>query len=147
MAVGHGEVAVVGLDIEGQGAQLLDGIDAEQHAMLAAAATKARQIQAQAAGELHGADRQQACSRGEGGEQRCFRIFALEADLDHLHTLGGQRQPDDAVGREFLVANDHLIAGSPVQAECHEGQCLGGIFDQRNITGAWCVHQTHKAFA
>ena len=67
VAVGHGEVAVVGLDIEGQGAQLLDGIDAEQHAMLAAAATEARQIQAQAAGELHGADRQQACSRGEGG--------------------------------------------------------------------------------
>ncbi|MNH41575.1 hypothetical protein D3C79_1031000 [compost metagenome] len=68
MAIRHGEVALIGLDIEGQGAQLLDGVDAEQHFAITAALAQARQVQAQAAGELHGADRQQA-NLGAAGSQ------------------------------------------------------------------------------
>ncbi|MNE64158.1 hypothetical protein D3C80_1595530 [compost metagenome] len=56
MAVGHGKVALVLLHIEGQGAQLLNGVDAKQHVAVLAALTQARQVQAQAAGKLYGTD-------------------------------------------------------------------------------------------
>jgi hypothetical protein len=44
MAIGHGEGALAGLGIEGQGTQLLDRIDTEQYAALPTAMTEAPQV-------------------------------------------------------------------------------------------------------
>ncbi|GIZ13418.1 hypothetical protein NCCP436_28340 [Pseudomonas sp. NCCP-436] len=64
VTIGHGEIAIIGLHVEGNSAELLDSIDAEQYTMPATALTEAGQIQTQAAGELHCADRHQPCARG-----------------------------------------------------------------------------------
>ena len=84
--IGHGEGAVAGLDVEGLGAELLDGVHAQQNALAAAACAQAQQVQAQAAGVLHRADRQQPRARPAGGEQGGFRIIATQVDLHHLDT-------------------------------------------------------------
>ncbi len=67
--IGHGEGTIVGLYVEGQGAELLDRVDAEQHPAAATSRADALQVKAQAAGVLHRADRQQAGARAAGGEQ------------------------------------------------------------------------------
>src|SRR5690606_11707156 len=74
VAVGHGEGTAVLLNVEGQGADLLDGIDAEQHASLLATFAETLQIEAQAAGVLNRADRHQAYPWAAGGKQVGFRI-------------------------------------------------------------------------
>jgi hypothetical protein len=99
--------------------------------------------QAQAAGILHRADRQQSGSRPDGLEQGGLGIDAAQDDLAHLHSQRRQGQPDHAVGGEFLVADDHLVARAPVEAEGDEGQGLGGVLDQCDIAGARCIQQTH----
>jgi hypothetical protein len=105
------------LHVEGQGANLLDGIDAEQHAPLATALAQAGKVQAQAAGELHGTDRQQPGARATGLEQRGLGVIPGQAGLDHIDALIRQCLPDHAIGRELLVADDHLVAALPVEAE------------------------------
>ncbi|MNE81140.1 hypothetical protein D3C80_1777700 [compost metagenome] len=67
------------------------------------------------------------------GQQRRFWLVASEAYLNHLHALIGQGLPDDSVGRELFVADHHLIAHLPVEAECHQRERLGSILHQRDI--------------
>src|SRR3990167_2872195 len=98
MSIGHGEGALAGLDIEGQGAELLDRIDAEQYTALPTAMAEALQVQAQAAGVLHGADRQQPGARAAGVEQVGFRIAAMQVDLDYVDSLRLERLPYHTVG-------------------------------------------------
>src|SRR3546814_3762728 len=71
VTIRHGEGATVLLDIEGQGAQLLDCIDAQKHAALLAAFAQARKIQPHAARILHGADRHQEIGRASCRERVC----------------------------------------------------------------------------
>ena len=47
MAIGHGKITLKALYVEGQGADLLNGIDAEQYITRPATFTQARQVQAQ----------------------------------------------------------------------------------------------------
>ncbi|MNN92257.1 hypothetical protein D3C81_2105110 [compost metagenome] len=68
MAISHGEITLIALHVERQGANLLNGIDAEQYIARPTPLAQARHIQAKAAAELHGADRQQACAPVAGRE-------------------------------------------------------------------------------
>ena len=75
---------------------------------------------------------------------------ALRALLQHLHhldALRGERFPDDAVGREFLIADHHLITRPPVQAEGDERQRFGGVFHQRDIAMRGRVEQALQTLA
>ncbi|MNY49723.1 hypothetical protein D3C86_1851740 [compost metagenome] len=58
-----------------------------------------------------------------------------------------ERLPDHPVGGELLVADHHLIARAPIQAERHEGQRLRGAFDQRDIVARGGIEQSRQAFA
>src|SRR3990167_1268960 len=98
MSIGHGEGALAGLDIEGQGAKLLDRIDTEQYAALLTAMAEALQVQAQTAGVLHGADRQQPGARTAGVEQVAFRVAAMQVDLDYVDSLRLECLPHHTVG-------------------------------------------------
>ena len=143
--IGHGEGAVAGLDVEGLGTELLDGVHAQQYTFAATACAQAQQVQAQAAGVLHGADRQQPRARPAGGEQGGLRVTATQVDLHHLDTAWLQGLPDDAVGGKLLVADHHLVASSPIQSERDEGEGFRSVFDQCNIRGARCVQQALEA--
>lgn len=95
--IGHGEGTIVGLYVEGQGAELLDRVDAEQHPAAATSRADALQVKAQAAGVLHRADRQQAGARAAGGEQGALGIVAGETDLDHFDAARAQGFPDHSI--------------------------------------------------
>ncbi len=120
MTIRHGEGATVLLDIEGQGAQLLDCIDAQKHAALLAAFAQARKIQPHAARILHGADRHQAYPRTTRCKEVSLGIDTLETDLNDFHAERPQCLPDHPIGRKLLVADHDLITAFPVQPEGDE---------------------------
>ena len=147
VAVGHHERAARGLHIEGQGAQMLDGIHAEQHAPGGASLAEAGQIQQQAAGILHRADGQQPGARPAGSQQIGLRIGAAQADLQHLDAMPRQGLPDDPVRGEFLVADHHLVTGAPVQSEGNEGQAFRSVLHQCDVIGGGCIEQATQPLA
>lgn len=145
--IGHGEGTIVGLYVEGQGAELLDRVDAEQHAAAATSRADALQVKAQAAGVLHRADRQQAGAWAAGGEQGALGVVTGETDLDHFDAARAQGFPDHSIGGELLVADDDLVALSPIQAEGYEGKRLGGVLDQCEVAAGARIEQSGKALA
>src|SRR5690606_15215817 len=70
-----------------------------------------------------------------------LRIGSVEAELPEPNAPGCQRLPGDAIGREFLVTDRHLVALGPIQSHGDNGQGLGGVLDQSNIALAGCVEQ------
>ena len=88
---------------------LLDGIDAEQHALAQTTGTEAFEIQTQATGILHGADRHQAYPRTTRCKEVSLGIDTLETDLNDFHAEWPQCLPDHPIGRKLLVADHDLI--------------------------------------
>jgi hypothetical protein len=146
VAVGHGEGAVAGLGVEGQGTQLLDGIDAQQHALGVAALAQLGQVQAQAAGVLHGADGHESGPGAASGQQIGLRRLA-QTDFHHLDAKAGQGFPDHPVGGELLIADHHLVAALPIEAEGDEGECLGGVLHQGDVAAGGRIEQAGQAIA
>ena len=70
----------------------------------------------------------------------------MQVDLHHLDALRSEGFPDNPVGREFFIADHHLIAWPPIQAKGDKGQRLGGVLDQGDIGAGRCVEQALQAF-
>ena len=102
--------------------------------------------QAQAAGVLHRADRQQAGAWAAGGEQGALGVVAGETDLDHFDAARAQASQTTLL-EELLVADDDLVALSPIQAEGYEGKRLGGVLDQCEVAAGARIEQSGKALA
>ena len=80
--------------------------------------------------------------------ERLFgRGAARQVDAAGFHALVLQRLPDDAVGREFLIADDHVVARLPGQAMRHDGQRFGRVFQECDVVCGRGIEQAPALFA
>ena len=135
-AGGHGVDAAC-LDVDGERAGLLNGVDHEEHAPVPAKATDGVHVGPVTACELHGADRDQPGPRSNRLLDRCGRHRPVHhRDFPHLDATVRQMLPRVDVGRILQGARHcHLVAGAPVQPFRHHRQAVGRALHERDLFG------------
>lgn len=133
VAVGGEGVDVHGADVEGEGAEALDGVDEEEDAEAAADFADGGEVGAVAAEVLDEADGEEAGAAGG-----LFDLFeGIKARKPGNADAAGLLQflPDVVVGGKFFVEGDDAVAGLPGEAEGDGGDAFAGIFDEGDFGG------------
>jgi hypothetical protein len=107
VAVGGGEVDAPGVEVGGEDAEALDGVDAEEGAHVPARPAEGRQVGTPARAVLDPAGGHELRRRagGHGGGE-----VGRRHPVDH-HAAVPQREPRVGGGGELAGRNDHAVAG------------------------------------